>query len=181
VGYLGNGAAALSMWGAQIETGSRATSPIPTFAATVTRTIDNVRWPDFMDAEGVVVVEWVPLVAADASSPVLLGHNAAGTTSLFSDASSVGHFNGAQVLAAGAAATAGARNRVAFAWSPAGRAISLNGGAVATDANAVGTTDTARFGAAGDGSQPWPALMTRIRTAPRRPPNDRVRTLGIVS
>jgi hypothetical protein len=59
--------------------------------------------------------------------------------------------------------------------------VALNGGAVATDAGAIGTTDLFRIGATGAGNQPYPLLMTRIRTAPRRPPNDRVRTLGIVS
>jgi hypothetical protein len=166
----------------QEEDGAVATSPIPTFAATVTRTIDDVRWPDFMDAEGVVVVEWVPLVAGDSSSPVLFGTSASINHGPFTDGTqALSHWNGSAVLTATGAIAVGARNAAVLSWSASGRAVALNGGAVATDAGAIGTTDLFRIGATGAGNQPYPLLMTRIRTAPRRPPNDRVRTLGIVS
>jgi hypothetical protein len=180
--YAGDGTSSILLAMPQLETGSRATSPIPTFAATVTRTIDDVRWPDFMDAEGVVVVEWVPLVAGDSSSPVLFGTSASINHGPFTDGTqALSHWNGSAVLTATGAIAVGARNAAVLSWSASGRAVALNGGAVATDAGAIGTTDLFRIGATGAGNQPYPLLMTRIRTAPRRPPNDRVRTLGIVS
>jgi hypothetical protein len=170
----------IEVGGFQLEAGAIATSPIPTFGAAVTRTIDNIRLPDEMGDEGTVVLEWVPIVAGDASSPVIIGQSASINHGPFTDGSqALSHWNGSAVLTAAGTITAGARNVMALGWSAGGRSINLNGGAVAADAGAIGTTDTIRIGATGAGNQPSPLRARTLRLSRRRLSDAQLRALTL--
>jgi hypothetical protein len=190
VGYLGNGAAALSMWGAQIETGSRATSPIPTFAATVTRTADSPLVPGLPAmTEGVVVVDYVlPSVAAGVSR--VLASLSDGSTSNYIAAFT--RSTDSQVTAEATLAgvtdryltddvpVAGVRGRVAAGFKAGDFAFSHNGRAPQTTSagGAVPVVTQLDFGHLA-GAVQGGVLVPRIRLATRKPPNDRIRSLSL--
>jgi hypothetical protein len=188
-------AADLHVWNVQLETGSRATSPIPTFAATVTRTADSPLVPGLPAmTEGVVVVEFVRTVASGAAEyahPFSIndGVDYDDEIGAYIEPSTVAgvyllvRTSGSTVVESAVSGGASGRNALAVGFKADDYAAAVNGGAVTTDTSgalAVRTSLSLGHRLAGDNSLSG-GLITRIRLATRKPPNDRVRTLGIVS
>jgi hypothetical protein len=129
-------AVTLQAWGGQIEAASFASSYIPTTTTSATRAADGVTitgsaQTTINNATGSVVA-WVngspvpvfPANIVDSNGTNLLGYDATdhGLTSITS------------ALATSNTANASGRDKFGTAWDAAGRRLTLNGGAVATDA-----------------------------------------------
>jgi hypothetical protein len=166
----------------QLETGSRATSPIPTFAATVTRTSDIPSMPITAATEGVVVVDYVPSASPTSFSRIV------GMVSLedgpvlhIGTTQRVTSFDGATQVDTANAGTAGAINRAASAWGASSRSIALNGGAVVSGAHdgSMSTATALVLGNDPSGGVSSSVLIARFRFATRRPPDERIRSLSL--
>ena len=66
--YLGNGTSGLFIWGAQLETGSNATSYIPTIASSVTRNLDDFSTTNLI-SKGLIVNDYTLFL--DITNPLL--------------------------------------------------------------------------------------------------------------
>jgi hypothetical protein len=173
----------------------RVTSPIPTFAATVTRTVDSPLVPGLPAmTEGVVVVEFVRTVASGAAEyahPFSIndGVDYDDEIGAYIEPSTVAgvyllvRTSGSTVVESAVSGGASGRNALAVGFKADDYAAAVNGGAVTTDTSgalAVRTSLSLGHRLSGGNSLSG-GLITRIRLATRKPPNDRVRTLGIVS
>jgi len=132
---------AVLFWNAQFETGPIATSPIPTFGAAVTRTIDAIDASTATRTKGLIVVDYVP---REAGSQQIASIDDATTNErhlLTNDGIyAVTDGGAAQASVDGGTPNVGALNRVAATWNTNRFAVSLNGGAAAADAS--GTVPT---------------------------------------
>lgn len=126
-----------------------ATSPIETFASTVTRAADNISlytsaFP-YSSTEGTIVAVWTPTTFQTATSPFSLSDGSAANLIEVTRASAtIARFQvrDANVFQAQIdAGTLTATNRTAIAYKANDFAISLNGGTVVTDTS--GTVPTA--------------------------------------
>jgi hypothetical protein len=132
-------------WGAQLELGSRASSPILTFGATATRAADALVVPDsgWLDAtKGTYVVDFVPAVGSTGVNRNLFAHDDgtayASGSGMLARISTAGRFeaggNSSATLTANAVVE-GAINRAAVVYqagvSPHLASV-LNGGSVST-------------------------------------------------
>lgn len=139
----GDGYSGIFIWGAQLEAGAFPTSYIPTTSASVTRTADaasmtGVNFSVWNNAaEGAIYTETIFTSLSSASGVVLND----GTTSnrirlapaTVSDQATVTTSGTAQAVLDAGTPVAGAVTRLAMAYAVNDFALSLNGGAVATD------------------------------------------------
>jgi hypothetical protein len=176
----------VDIWGAQLEAGAFPTSYIPTVASQVTRSADicNITAPMFTPwyntNEGTFVVE------ADTSFvgnfPVVVGYSAASTASFLyvTSGGKIGTWNGTNALdaVAGATTTNNAVFKAANAYAASSRNISMNGAAVASDANAVGSASFIALGKPGlNTSQMLNGHIRSIRYYPFRASNNQLQAL----
>lgn len=141
--YSGDGTSGLYLWGAQLESGSFATSYIPTTSAQVTRPADSATMTGtnfsswYRQDEGTLVANLTPRVlsvaagvqANDASTGNAVRLALASTT----DQSTVTTGGAAQATLDGGTPVAGTAAKVALAYRANDFALSLNAGTVATD------------------------------------------------
>ena len=156
--YTGNGAAALSLYGAQLEAGAFATSYIPTVASQVTRTADvaAINAPNFApwynSAQGTFVAEFQTIFngTAPASSYILAFDNNASKRIVYigQAVDTASTFDGATIVSSVGDVT-GSISKVASAYSTSDRAIVSNGGSVATGAVAAGYSTASLLNIAG--------------------------------
>jgi hypothetical protein len=180
-GVAGNG---IHAWGAQLETGTVATSPIPTLAATVTRAADQVSvTPASINYSATAGSWWVDVNSlTNVAGKRLIGnqngsapiHNESATTFALFD-------TGGAYKAKAVASVLGA-HKVAVAFQAADAAITADGLAVATDTGA--TTGSLSPGTSiGIGSYPgslpetWTGYFRKVRYLPRRPTNAELQTM----
>ena len=167
-----------------LELGSFATSYIPTVGATVTRTADSLTMTGtnfsswFNASEGTFVVEFEP-PAVLSTFPVLLGHDSGSTAGMYLFSNAVGHWNGSVDLSLAETVIQGVSNKMALAFSgTTSRAIALNGGTVAEDANSAGSFDGLFFGKPGGAaSQVLNSHIRSLRYYPRRLTNAQLQVL----
>ena len=183
--YAGtSGAQNVEFWGVGLEQGSFATSYIPTVSATVTRTADSLTMTGtnfsswFNASEGTFVVEFEP-PAVLSTFPVLLGHDSGSTAGLYLFSNTVGHWNGSVDLSIAETVIQGVSNKMALAFSgTTSRAIALNGGTVAEDANSAGSFDGLFFGKPGGAAnQVLNSHIRSLRFYPRRLSNSQLQVL----
>ena len=165
----------IEVGGFQLETGSRATSPIPTFAATVTRTVDAPSNSLATATEGTVVVDYIP-AAAGSQNVLSLDDGTANERHLITNDGVYAVTDGgaAQASIDGGTPNVGAVNRVAITWAANRFVASLNGGAVVEDTS--GTVPTTTRAVMAEGAN---VLTTRIRAGARAVPSDRARSLAV--
>ena len=175
--FTGTGTSGIFLYGAQLEAGAFATSYIPTVASTVTRSADVAtitgqnfaQW--FNAAEGAIVIS--ADTASWASIPIVAGYNPSSTASfVYFQVNTANTWNGTTVLSTAAGTVANnVPAKVATAYTASARAITLNGGTVASDANSIGTASVLALGAAGNpaySSQRLNGHIQSIRFIPAR-------------
>ncbi len=178
--YLGNGTSGLYLWGAQMEAGAFATSYIPTVASQVTRSADVCT---------IVAPMFAPWYNQSAGTFVFGGDSAYGAggmigstpTSgaiLYSSSFDAKTFNGTTgITSAAPTYTANTPFKATMAYSSAGRAIALNGGAVNTDANLIQTPTAIALGNA-FGSSYLNGHIRSIKFYPFRASNNQLQVLS---
>jgi len=145
--YTGDGTSGVYIWGAQLETGSVATSYIPTSGSTVTRAADDlvISGSDFSDfynaSEGTVYAESVtkksdgqPFVFSansDTSNRIIYYYNTTTTASVYAATSGVGQVNSD----VGNRPSAGALSRGSVSYKTNNVQGSVDGGSVVSDTN----------------------------------------------
>jgi hypothetical protein len=187
--YLGNGTSGIFVWGAQLETGSRASSPILTLGATATRAADvmdslNSGWMNA--AEGVLVTDWIVsdsvgtktawhLTDGGANERMIVQASAAGTTR------HLAFIGGSAVVALDiVSAPTGSIVRDAFAYRAGSYAASRNGSAPITSAHASvpAAANVLRLGHDLSNNQ-LNGHITRIRYVGRRLTNAQLQALTL--
>jgi len=180
---LGNAYAAsgktVLLWCPQLETGTVATSPILTYAASATRAADVpvAGVSDWYDTTtGTVAIDAVTAVASLSVGRVLLGQHGSTTRGVIVPAgtSSIRHWSSVpdySELSSGQTIAANVLFRVAHSYDAAGRSIAAKGAAAASSAVAVGTVNAFALGAAGNGTEQFGGHIIRFRTTKRRLPN----------
>jgi hypothetical protein len=183
VSYTGNGTSGLYMWNLfQTEAGTVATSPIPTFAATVTRANDAYSCPSASINYSATAGSWWcenymlgsaggRILSASGGAVGFIWHNGVGTYQL-QDGTSLGKSTLTALI--------GNIHKAASAYQSGDRAITVDGQAAATDAGsttlllAPGTT--LLFGAGVSGVGSITGYIRKVRYVPRRKTNAEMQT-----
>ena len=138
--YTGNGLSGVFLYGAQLEAGAFATSYIPTTSVTVTRNFDNLSitstnfasW--FNQTTGTFAVQY-DVSGSYATSPAAFTVTPNGGFNI-TGVGNASWWNGStNVSTANAISTLNTTRKEAMAYAASSRALCLNGGAVASDAN----------------------------------------------
>jgi hypothetical protein len=171
------------VWCPQLEQGAFATSPILTFGASATRAADAVQVTGLpVAASGTFVLDFVrtaPLGAA-ASARLLYSVTTGAPTIFVENNTLIGRAGLENVFAiGGTAAAVAALSRVAFAYAQGDHALSTNGAAVSTsaDATAVAAQSTYFLGANNAGGANLNGYIIRPRFATRRFTNAQLQAL----
>ena len=162
--FAGDGTSGVHIWGAQLETGSVATSPILTYGATATRAVDDPLTPYVPGSSGAVIIDYVPL---DSSSHVVASLSD-GTSNERHTVTNDGVYTvvdggATQANPDGGTPTVGVLNKVGFAFSANDFAVALNGAAPVTDTSGTLPTVTQLSLAGG------PKRVRRIRVQASKP------------
>jgi hypothetical protein len=168
--FAGSTSNGIYAWQYQLETGSSATSPIPTFAATQTRVADkNYLNPSFFPASQ-IAGSWIVDTTIVSTFGRVIGETISNTQLYMANPTSVGIYNGVTVLAKNitGGATFATGMRAASAWDATGRSVTGAGLTPATD-TLVQTPPTSLFiGQQGDGSQATTGYTRSVRYLARR-------------
>jgi hypothetical protein len=191
--YLGTGANALNIWGAQLEAGAFPTSYIPTTVAQVTRNADvasvNTLSPWYNSASGTLYVEGqlatginpatpAALVSLDdttLSNRMQLRRQSPGTVGDFRFVSSGGNFTGTATVG-----TLTGINKQAAAYAVSDQSGVVNG-TLMTGITPIATLPTITRLALGDGpgSVPLNGWLRRVTFYPRRLSNAELQALTV--
>ena len=189
--YVGDGTSGMYLWGAQAEAGAFATSPIETFASTVTRAADNIS----------LATTAFPFSATAGSvyASVGTGNNTSGVDAILeisdgttnerlmviyhTSATTVGIHAAdggvAQVGPSSLGTISGAAYKVAAAYAANDYAGTLNGGAMITDASATLATATKiNIASNGTGTGAPNRYIKQIMYFSRRMTNAELQTLA---
>jgi hypothetical protein len=160
----------------QLELGPIATSPIPTFGAAVTRTIDAITAPGLAAlTAGTLYAEYVPRAASSALVADLDDGTANEVIALLNDGVlSVVDGGVSQAAPDAGTPTVGAANKIAGAFAANDFAVALNGGAVQTDTS--GTMPTTNRLVVGDGLN---GSIRTLRLIRRRLPNAQLQAMTL--
>ena len=177
VNYAGNGTSGVYIWNhMQVETGTVATSPIPTFAASATRAADQYNITPasigYSATAGSWWIEHYPLNISASNPRMWL--NAAGTAYLGVSAANIYLMNdGTSLNKTVGTLMNGSPHKVAMAFQSADRAITGDGLAIATDTGQ--TTNFLSPGASiifgGTGGTVTHGYFRKLRYVPRRKTN----------
>lgn len=175
------------IWGAQLEAGAFATSYIPTVASQVTRTADLAtvtganfsRW--YNQSAGSFVVEFQTVQSATAIARNIVGFDSSNSklvVYIASTGTQAGTWDGSAAVTASGSVVSGTP-KVAMAYSASDRAITTNGGTVATGAApAAGFTASTILNIGGTtGSGLVNGHLRRIRYYPTRLSNTQLQAL----
>jgi hypothetical protein len=161
----------------QLETGSRASSPILTLGATATRAADALVVPDsgwISSTQGTLAADYVPSAAGTQLIVELDDATANERHSLTNDGIFTVVDGGvSQAAVDGGTPTVAARNKIAASYAVDAFAVALNGGAVVTDTSGTLPTVTRMDVNALDGH------LTRIRYIGRRLSDGQLRALSV--
>lgn len=167
----------LAWW--NFEQGSFGTSYIlnDSTTAAATRSADVAQLTHSAPGTGVWGATWVPTETAN--TPILLGYDPGSTAGLYHTAV-LSDWNGSASLNSGELVSVGAVNNVAFSFTAASRALSVNGGAVVSDANSPGTMTTLRIGMGANtvGQQPLNGYFQQFREWPLAPTNAQMQSIS---
>jgi hypothetical protein len=149
--YSGDGSSGVYAWGAQLESGSFASSYIPTTTSSATRAADNIAITGaaqtlIANATASIVAQVNNEGAASVAANLV---DSNGTNLIGFDSSNHGLASITATLATANAANRTSRDKIGLAWSGAGRSLVLNGGTVATDASAQTPSATQHLGSSG--------------------------------
>lgn len=141
--YTGDGTSGVYVWGAQVEAGSFATSPIQTFGATATRAADNIyigaaSFPDAL-ATGTVFAEFQQL--SPAYGQFIIGHGSA-SVPIFNGGASYASYDGTSEVSLAAVTPGTTITKAALSYTGSTRRGAVNGttsGALAYDGSFSGT------------------------------------------
>lgn len=188
--YTGDNTSGLYVWGAQLETGSRATSYIPTTTTTQTRNADAVSiatsaFPHSATQGTLFVEASIPRVATATATLASLGDGTADERiALLVDSDNspscivVDGGSTQATLDDGSSPTASTVRRQAIAYSANDFAHSYNGGAVGTDTSGTLPTVTALYiGRASAGGAELNGHIRRAAYISRRLPNAALQSL----
>jgi len=180
ISWTATGGETLFVSAPQCETGTVATSYIPTLAATVTRAADQVSVTPASIGHSATAGSWwaewnVPAVVANGR---IIGNTSA-SAPLLMNANAVGMLDGT-TLSKSLTWAVNTTHKAASAYASGDRAVTLNGAAVAADAGAV--TNLLAPGAAiyfgNGGSTPMLGWLRKVRYLPRRPTNAELVTMS---
>jgi hypothetical protein len=191
VSYTGDGTGTLLLWGAQTELGAFITSPIETFASTVTRAVDEIRLattafplsattstifgefitPAVISANTSSIVQ---LVGVDSSNRYMLRNDTLATPRFIM--STTADFN--SVVFDLGTLTAGNVQKMAAGIAANDVAAVLDGGTVSTDAlNTIPTVTTLHIGSRNLNAELCNGIIRKIMYLPRRMSNAELQTL----
>lgn len=184
--YTGTGAG-IFIWGAQLEAGAFATSYIPTVASQVTRTADTaaINAPNFASwynqSAGSFVVEFQTVPISITLSRGMLDFDTnlnKRIVYIASGGTQAGTFDGSGVITASGSVISGTA-KVAMAYSASDRAVTTNGGTVATGAApAAGFTASTSLNIGGtSGSGSVNGYIRSVRYYPTRLTNAQLQAL----
>jgi hypothetical protein len=193
--YIGNGADALYMWGAQLEAGAFATSYIPTVASQVTRSADvasvNTLSPWYNATEGTLYAElqrYALIPSTAFSNAWALSDNTNNERFISYNTGSIQTMDLAvtdggvaqAVLAAPNAITANTTIKTAFAYAVNDFAFVRDAGTVQTDTSGtLPTVDRLYIGANSVGTGQWTGYLRRITYYPRRLSNAELQAITV--
>jgi len=180
ISYTGNGTSGVYLWNhMQVETGSVATSPIPTFAATVTRAVDNYSvTPTSINHSATAGSWWVEYFGQDApgSTGRLIGYASNGNITaplLYRTNSPYFGLLETTNLQQSVSSAVGL-HKVASTWQSGDRAITSDARTVIVDtgatANLAAPGALVGFGSMAGGN-PMLGYIRKVRYVPRRKSN----------
>jgi hypothetical protein len=182
--YTGDGTSGIYLWGAQIELGVGASSPIPTTTAAVTRAADVplLTGLSVPDGSTLVLEGRVPaFITTDARTGISTNDNANRTWFVYNGTTLTANVTvaGGSVAVLATAVSANAAFKAAVATSGGAYRAAINGGAVATGSGAASATMTqADIGTGvGGSSRYWNNTISRIRIYNRALPDAQLQSL----
>ncbi len=140
----------------QNENGAFVTSPVPTTTVAVTRAADVVTTADllFLNVSAGVIYSAFNLAVGTTGDRGFVGRQLGGATTAFylNGSATAADWNNSVLFQTANSYTLGTNGKAALSYDAGNRSLVLNGSAVATNANGIGTFDTFRLGmsAAGD-------------------------------
>jgi hypothetical protein len=165
---------AFYLWGTQMESGTVATSPIPTLAATVTRAGDQVNvTPASINYSATAGSWWVDLTLLNAPGGArIIGHPDSNTPMYQLDATNFSLYDSSLISRTVASTTVA--SKVACAFQNGSRAITANGLAAVPDAVSAASllaTSSVLIGTNAGGANPINGYIRQLRYVPRRKTN----------
>jgi hypothetical protein len=173
--YTGDNASGLYLWGAQLEAGSAATSPIVTVGSAVTRAADTATVTVVNLAAGALAVEAIFAdTALQAIAVQIDGNTGSNTTRIGVGNNGSGQFRAYFVGGSGSALTAitgGAVAKMAVGWSGTEARGAIGGtlGAAGVMTGALTGATTLRLGRTATASAPFLGHLRRVRLYSARP------------
>jgi hypothetical protein len=190
--YNGDGVSGFYVWGAQVEAGIKASSYIPTVAASVSRNLDSLTYPTagwFNASAGTFFAEFRAFTPTFGDNVVVSAHDGTIGERLIAayNAQPIGNatfavMDGAvlQVAISGGVTIANTRTKLVSAYALNDFAVSKDGGAVATDvAGTLPTVTTLSVGLdVPGGGIPLNGVIRNVAYWPIRRPNSQLSVLS---